>query len=216
VATETARRSRRKTPEPIGGGWYRLVDGSKIQGRAAAYDAAGLDPEKTGNRRSDAARQRRRQAEIDDRRATVASLLVQKVPYVDIARSLEVSLGTIAADVKTIRAQWKQQQSDDIEEYVIEELRTLDSDEYDLRLRWQAVGDDRLKVRIYDRILKLRAERRRLLGLDAPTVNRHVFTPDSGEEYGAETAVFRAGGSKENFLDAVQSAMNYPKLRAVE
>jgi hypothetical protein len=216
VTTETARRSRSKKPTPIGGGWYRLRDGSKIQGRVAAYEAAGLDPSRVGNRRSDAAQQRRRQTQIDDRRATVASLLVQKVPYVDIARIVDVSLGTVAADVKEIRAEWKRQQSDDIEEYVIEELRTLDSDEYDLRLRWQAVGDDRLKVRIYDRILRLRAERRRLLGLDAPTVTRHVLTPDEEEGFGGETAVFRAGGTKREFLEAIQGAMGYPKLEAVK
>jgi hypothetical protein len=208
---------KRKTPKPIGGGWYLLDDGRKIQGRDAAYSALGLDPSTNGNRKSDAAKQRRRKSNVAERRQLVAALLVQRVPLREIASSVGAAVGTVHSDVAAIRDEWRESALRDIGDYVIDELATLENDEYRLRMRYQsAVGDD-VKMRIYDRITRTMERRAQLLGLDAPTVRRVVLTAEAQDEFGGERVVFRSGKSgTPGYLEALKAAQGHPALKVVE
>lgn len=195
-------RQKKQLPEPIGGGWYKLADGSKVRGRPAAYKAAGLDPDKDGNRRSDAARQRRRKQTIAERRLLVAGLMTSKVPQRVMAKELDVSLDTIVKDVAAVREQWKVEQTRQIDEYVHQELAALEDDEYRLRLRYQAAIGDAHKNQIYDRILKVMTRRQDLLGIAPPDVRRVAITVEATSEH----VVFRAGGSRDEYIAALRAA----------
>ncbi len=212
--------SRRKTPKnakppkPIGGGWYLLDGGTKIQGRAKAYRTAGLDPDVDGNRRSDAAKQRRRKPSIEERRSRVAALLVRRTPYRRISQLLGVSLATVADDVATIRRGWREDAYGDIAEYVLDELAVLDADEFDLRVQYANTRDPDTKLKTYDRIARIMARRAELLGLDAPTARRLLVS-----EKEDTATVFVAGGSEEDYVAALAAAQGLEpgrrRLRAV-
>lgn len=208
---------RKQRPEPTGGGWYRLPDGRKVQGREKAYRAAGLDPAVDGNRRSDAARQRRRKPDVDARRARVAALLVRRTPYRQISEALGVSLATVAADVSEIRRQWRADAYGDVADYVLDELRVLDTDEFELRLLYSRATDADTKMRIYDRVSRIMQRRADLLGLDPPTVRKVLISDDA--ETAARKTVFVAGGVEEDYLAAVYAAQGLTPdrpLRAVK
>lgn len=195
-------RKKKKLPEPIGGGWYLLPDGAKVRGRRRAYETAGLDPDAHGNRRSDAARQRNRKMPIADRRLRVAALLKSKVPLREIASAVGASLGTVQQDATLILAEWRAEATRDVADYVVEELATLREDEYRLRLRYQSAATERERMMIYDRIRGVMRDRREIIGLQAPEVRRVIIQTDEIEE----GVVFRAGGSKEEYLRALQAA----------
>ena len=198
-----APRKKPALPEPIGGGWYRLTDGKKVRGRVAAYEAAGLDPDKNGNRRSDAARQRRRKTTIEERRSRVAALLVSKVPYREIASHVGVSLQTVHADAVAIREEWKETSRREIEEFVHLELAALEEDEYRLRLRYQQAADHDVKNRIYDRILRVMARRTKLLGLEPADVRQIAVTVAAKVE---SDVVLRVGGADESYENTLRRA----------
>jgi hypothetical protein len=210
-----ARRKQPKTPSPIGGGWFALPEGittpdgkTKVQGRDAAYIAAGLDPATTGNRRSDAAKQRRRKATIEERRVRVAALLVRKIPIRTMANRLGVSTATIVTDCAFIREQWRTTQSKTFEAYVLEDLATMEADEYRLRMRYEAEVDPKIKNDIYKLIRGVMSDRRDLLGLNAPEARQVAVTVDAKVDI--EEHLFVAGESDEDWENAYRAAQGLP------
>jgi hypothetical protein len=98
----------------------------------------------------------------EDRRRTVAAGLLAGLSLRDIARGLNVSLGTVQADAKAVRQEWAAERVQQYEALVTEEGARLDA----LMVRhWQAaVSGDVAAAAI---VLKIIDRRCKLLGLDA-------------------------------------------------
>lgn len=109
--------------------------------------------------------------EIDERRRQVVALLLAGVSQTDAARTLGLPVAVIAADVKTIRQQWRAERSEDLNALIQLELSRLD------RLQmghWESAI--RGGVQATDACLKIIDRRIRLLGLDAPERHRVEVT----------------------------------------
>lgn len=106
--------------------------------------------------------------EIIERRKQVATLLLNRTPQRDIAKALNVSAATVSGDVTAVKKEWMQESQAAIEGHIAHELAAMNADERMLRGRLIATNDTDGKLRVYDRILKLMEQRRKLLGLDAP------------------------------------------------
>jgi len=104
-----------------------------------------------------------RAAEIELRRKKVAANLIGGMNYRDIAEALDVSVGTVANDVKILFARWQKEQVRDYDELITAEVRRCDRL---LNAVWNEAMDGKLTS--IDRALKIMERRARLLGLDAP------------------------------------------------
>lgn len=101
---------------------------------------------------------------IAERRKTVASLYLNRVPMRQIAHHLKVSPATVCVDLKALRAEWREEHLADIEGVVVRELAELDAMEQRCVLM-----DAKSKTPEWmDRRLRVKERRARLLGLDAP------------------------------------------------
>ena len=107
------------------------------------------------------------QAEIEIRRKKVAANLTAGLNYRDIAGALDVSLATVAGDVKTILKRWRAEQVSTIDQWVQLESHRLDRA---INAIWEKVNDGDLNA--IDRALKIMERRAKLLGLDTPSVTR--------------------------------------------
>lgn len=104
-----------------------------------------------------------RQAEIEQRRKTVAANLTGGLNYRDMATALGVSLGTVSKDVKIILARWRNEQVTAVDDWAQLEVRRLDRV---LNGIWdKAIAGDLSAV---DRVIKVMERRAKLLGLDKP------------------------------------------------
>jgi len=102
-------------------------------------------------------------AAIEDRRKQVAANLLGGLNYREMAEALNVSIGTIASDVKMIMGRWGREQVAEISEWAAIENRRFDRL---LNAIWdRAVDGDNNAI---DRAIKICESRRKLLGLDAP------------------------------------------------
>lgn len=102
-----------------------------------------------------------KQAEIEMRRKAVAANLTAGLTYRDMAEVLDVSLATIAGDVKIIVGRWQREQVANIDDWIQIELHRLDRL---LNGLWTTASDGQLDA--IDRVLKIMERRARLLGLD--------------------------------------------------
>ena len=100
---------------------------------------------------------------ITARRTRVADLLLEGVPYRDIAIREGVSLGTVASDKAAIMAEWKRESIDSLHEHIILQLRRLEALICKLSNQMEDTVDPRVGA-LYLQVLKRKAE---LLGLDA-------------------------------------------------
>lgn len=104
---------------------------------------------------------------IDERRAKVAELVLQHVPYREISRRVDVALGTVVDDVRQIRKGWQARAAEHYSLLVAAEVARLDA----LEAVWLPVAldphDDRAEAatRVLDRVARHKA---RLLGIEAP------------------------------------------------
>ena len=108
-----------------------------------------------------------RQAEIEIRRKKVAANLTAGLNYRDIAGALDVSLATVASDVKMILKNWQADQVSSVDQWVQLESHRLDRA---INAIWEKVTSGDLNA--IDRALKIMERRARLLGLDTPSVTR--------------------------------------------
>lgn len=110
-----------------------------------------------------------RRVEIADRRRQMTALLLRRIPQREIARLLKVSTGTVSEDMKAVRREWQVESQTALEHHIAHELAILNNDERELRLAMLTYGNNiEARLHIYDRVMKVMIERRKLLGLDAP------------------------------------------------
>jgi hypothetical protein len=64
--------------------------------------------------------------EIEERRKKVAANILAGATYQDIARALDVSVGTIASDYKAILREWRAVYSNSLDKFIQLQLRRLD------------------------------------------------------------------------------------------
>jgi transcriptional regulator with XRE-family HTH domain len=115
--------------------------------------------------------------EIASRRQQVATLRLAHLTQAEIARKLDVSVGTVNADLQAIRQEWSERRRSSFEEWLDEELAKLDRLEralLPLALQGQATAADR--------VLSVMDRRAKLLGLNKPERHEHtVITMDAIE-----------------------------------
>src|SRR5688500_6661389 len=92
---------------------------------------------RTGQAMADVARPTRLdRVAIEERRASVAQLYLRHQTVRSIARRLGVSVGTVAADLQEIRAEWRRENQDAIQERFERDLMELDEMERDAVLQF--------------------------------------------------------------------------------
>jgi len=115
--------------------------------------------------------------EVALRRVQVGALTLARYSQREIARRLSVSVGTVNADLKAIRAEWVERRLASYEQWVEEELAVLDKLQRSL-LPLALQGNHAAA----DRVLSVMDRRARLVGLDRPQEHRHtVITMDAVE-----------------------------------
>lgn len=107
--------------------------------------------------------------EIADRRAQVAALRLSRLSLSEIARRLGVSTATVHSDMLAVRAEWAERRLTAYEEWVGEELATLDQLQRAM-LPLARTGQEKA----VDRVLSIMDRRSKLLGLDQPERHEHV------------------------------------------
>jgi hypothetical protein len=111
----------------------------------------------------------RRASRIADRRRQVASLLLLHWTYEQIAHRLRVSVGTVAADVKVIRREWREAQTADYQEFVDEHLAVLrELEEKVLAEALTLSANGRVRLWAVDRVIQIRDRIAALKGLNEP------------------------------------------------
>lgn len=93
----------------------------------------------------------------------VAANLLAGLSYRQIAEGLNVSVGTVASDVKRLLDRWKKEQVTIVDDVVRVEVQRLDRA---MAAIWTKVQGGDLEA--IDRMVKLMERRAKLLGLDAP------------------------------------------------
>lgn len=113
--------------------------------------------------------------EIAARRVQVAALRLSHFTQREIAARLQVSVGTINADLQAIRDEWQARRATHYDDWVGEELAKLDRLERSLMpLALQG------QHQAADRVLAIMDRRARLVGLDKPQLHEHtVITRDA-------------------------------------
>jgi len=102
-------------------------------------------------------------AEREDRRRKVATLLLANRTQTEIAQLLGVSRQTVNYDVKAIRDEWRAERIEAYERYRAEDMKRLEALE---RALWpDAMQGKWLAI---DRILAIISQRAKLLGTEAP------------------------------------------------
>lgn len=110
---------------------------------------------------------KQRELEIEKRRATVAANVLAGLNYRDMASQLEVSLGTIANDVKIIAKRYRDEQISEYADIVQLELRRIDTA---LNAVWDGVrAGDKDSVLL---MIALQNQRAKYLSLFEPDAKR--------------------------------------------
>ena len=105
-----------------------------------------------------------RQMYVQQRRATVAQLFMARVSQREIAKQLDESDAVISNDVKILQAAWQRAMIDDPVKERLRELAEIDDME-----RYAALQLVQTRDGIWwDRRLRAKERRARMLGLDAP------------------------------------------------
>lgn len=101
---------------------------------------------------------------IEQRRSTVADLLINGWNAPKIARHLSVDPKTVYNDITAIRSQWRENQTHTYDEWVTKELQRLDYLEEKLDTRLSTGDPSALQV-----ALRIQERRAKYLALDQPT-----------------------------------------------
>jgi len=107
--------------------------------------------------------------EIASRRTQVAAMRLAQLSQQEIADRLDVSVGTVNSDLQAIRAEWTERRLQSYENWLMEELATLDKLQrafLPLALSGQ--------TNAADRVLAVMDRRAKLVGLDKPQQHEHV------------------------------------------
>jgi hypothetical protein len=104
---------------------------------------------------------KRKDVEIEQRRMKIAANYLAGMDYRDTAAALNVSLGTVAGDMKAILGQWQKHYAADLNKRQALQLKRLD---VMLNGIWKKARDGDLAA--IDRVLSIMAQESRILGLD--------------------------------------------------
>lgn len=108
--------------------------------------------------------------ELDQRRRTVAELVLRRVPLSKIADKLGVHKSQITRDVQHLSRQWLAESLADTKVAKARELAELSEMEYDAALKFSTKhGPEWLHVR-----LRIKQRRAKMMGLDDPEVHQIV------------------------------------------
>lgn len=114
------------------------------------------------------------EAQREMRRKRVAANLLGGLTYRQMAEALEVSLGTIASDVRIIIGRWRTDQVGTTDEWAQIQIRRLDTM---LNALWdKALSGDEKAVRAVVEIIE---KQNKILGTEAPT-KHELGGPDGG------------------------------------
>lgn len=101
---------------------------------------------------------------IAERRRSVAALYLAHQTQTAIARRLSVAQSTVSEDLTALKEEWRRESLDDLSQIIEREAHELDEME-----RRAAMADAKCKTpEWFDRRLKCKERRARLLGLDQP------------------------------------------------
>lgn len=103
--------------------------------------------------------------EIDERRRKVAQLYLRRQTQEEIGRVLGVSQDTISLDLKALREKWAAENVENLDQVKVREAAELDEMEAEAAVEFSR----RKNWEWFDRRLKVKERRAKLLGLDAPT-----------------------------------------------
>ena len=109
-----------------------------------------------------------RRLEMAARRRNVATLLLRRISQREIARLLQISTGTVSTDLKAIREEWKAEARVVLEDHIARELAVLNTDEQYWRSQMVTAESMDVRLKMYDRVLKIMDRRADMLGLNAP------------------------------------------------
>lgn len=108
-----------------------------------------------------------RELEIEQRRSTVAANILAGLNYRDLAKQLNVSLGTIANDVKVVAKRYRDEQISEYADIVQLELRRIDTA---LNAIWNDVKLGSKSA--IETMVMLQNQRAKYLALFEPEINR--------------------------------------------
>lgn len=106
-----------------------------------------------------------KQMEIHERRQKVAQLYLRRQTQEEIGRVLGVSQDTISLDLKALREKWAAENVENLDQVKVREAAELDEMESEAAVEFSR----RKNWEWFDRRLKVKERRAKLLGLDAPT-----------------------------------------------
>jgi hypothetical protein len=102
-------------------------------------------------------------AAIEERRKKVAVNLLAGLTYRQMAEALDVSVGTIASDVKIILGRWRREQVQTVDDYVTLQMRRF---ERAVHAVWKPVTDG--DQRAIQTFLQIHDRMERLVGMNKP------------------------------------------------
>lgn len=105
------------------------------------------------------------EVEIANRRQKVAQLYLRRQTQEAIAQALKVSQATVSMDLTELRKQWAAESVDALDQVKVREAAELDEMEAEAAVEFSK----KKSWEWYDRRLKTKERRAKLLGLDAPT-----------------------------------------------
>lgn len=119
-----------------------------------------------------------KEAQREERRISVSANLLAGLTYRQMAKALDVSIGTIANDVKIILGRMHREQIVNAEDWVTLELSRIDRA---MNAIWGQITDKDSKTRLtaIDRMVKLMELRSKYLGLFMP--EKHAITDPEGK-----------------------------------
>lgn len=115
---------------------------------------------------------------IADRRRQVAGLYLNRVNQAQIAAKLDVHPSTISDDLAALRAEWRAEHREDIDQIVTREAAELDAIEGQASTKFAQTGE----VEWLNARLKVKARRAAMLGLDQPA---RIDATSAGQQIGA-------------------------------
>lgn len=128
-------------------------------------------------------------AKIEKRRRDIAANLLAGLNYRQIAEGLQVSLGTVASDVKAIFKRWKDETIHDADN-----CRTLDLARIDIAINAIIKDVEAGQLGAIDRLVRLLERRARMIGYDSPEkIDLNDSTKDPNEMSDEELAAIAAG-----------------------
>lgn len=120
--------------------------------------------------------------EIAARRTLVATAILEHKSQREVAVELGIPRATVCRDIKAIRVEWQSERQAAAEEAAAEDLKRFAEIE---RMLWPSVLKGDLPA--LDRWVKIRQERAKLLGIDAPTkVDLTAFLRQAAEDRGLD------------------------------